>query len=298
MTEQGYRSGFISIVGRPNVGKSTLMNAMMGMKMAIVTPKAQTTRNVMRCILTRGQYQMVFIDTPGIHKPKNKLGAHMVQAARGTFSEVDAVLFLVDAAAGIGGGDQFVSGMLAGIATPVLVAVNKIDALTQEELRAAMVQASELVPGSRVFAISALKGTGLHALEDALAESLPEGPQYYPGDTVTDQPERVIVGEIIREKALLLLREEIPHGIGVSVEGMEEREDKPLIHIEATVYCEKKSHKSIVIGNGGSMLRRIGTEARADIQALLGCQVFLELWVKIRPDWRDNPRDLKMLGYE
>ena len=298
MTEPGYRSGFISIVGRPNVGKSTLMNAMMGMKMAIVTPKAQTTRNVMRCILTRGQYQMVFIDTPGIHKPKNKLGEHMLNAARGTFSEVDAVLFLVDAQAGIGGGDQFVAGMLSGIDTPVLVAVNKIDTLSEEQLRDAMARASELVPGAKVFAISALKGTGLPALEDALAGCLPEGPQYYPGDTVTDQPERVIVSEIIREKALLLLREEIPHGIGVSVERMEEREDKPLIHIEATIYCEKKSHKSIVIGKGGSMLRRIGTEARTDIQALLGCQVFLELWVKIRPDWRDNPRDLRMLGYE
>ena len=298
MTEQGYRSGFIAIVGRPNVGKSTLMNTMMGMKMAIVTPKAQTTRNVMRCILTRGHYQMVFIDTPGIHKPKNKLGEHMVQAARGTFSEVDAVLFLVDAEAGIGGGDQFVAEMLAGVKTPVLVAVNKIDALDQEELRAAMARASELVPGSRVFAISARQGTGVEALEDALAACLPEGPQYYPDDTVTDQPERVIVSEIIREKTLLLLREEIPHGIGVVVERMEEREDKPLVHIEATIYCEKKSHKSIVIGKGGSMLRRIGTEARTDIQALLGCQVFLELWVKIRQDWRDNPRDLRMLGYE
>ena len=298
MTEPQYHSGFVSIVGRPNVGKSTLMNAMMGMKMAIVTPKAQTTRNVMRCILTRGQYQMVFIDTPGIHKPKNKLGEHMLSAARGTFSEVDAVLFLVDAEAGIGSGDQFVSEMLAGIKTPVLVAVNKIDTLSPEALQAAMAQAGELVPGSKVFAISALQGTGLDALEDALAGCLPEGPQYYPDDTVTDQPERVIVAEIIREKTLLYLREEIPHGIGVVVERMEEREDKPLIHIEATIYCEKKSHKSIVIGKQGSMLRQIGTAARTDIQALLGCQVFLELWVKIRPDWRDNPRDLKMLGYE
>ena len=298
MTEPGYRSGFISIIGRPNVGKSTLMNAMMGMKMAIVTPKAQTTRNVMRCILTRGQYQMVFIDTPGIHKPKNKLGEHMLSAARGTFSEVDAVLFLVDAAAGIGGGDQFVADMLADIKTPVLVAVNKIDTLSPEDLQAAMARASELVPGSQVFAISALQGTGLRALEDSLSACLPEGPQYYPDDTITDQPERVIVAEIIREKTLLYLREEIPHGIGVTVERMEEREDKPLIHIEATIYCEKKSHKSIVIGKGGSMLRNIGTAARTDIQALLGCQIFLELWVKIRPDWRDNPRDLKMLGYE
>mgnify|MGYP000064839139 CR=1 FL=1 len=298
MTEPQYHSGFVSIVGRPNVGKSTLMNAMMGMKMAIVTPKAQTTRNVMRCILTRGQYQMVFIDTPGIHKPKNKLGEHMLSAARGTFSEVDAVLFLVDAEAGIGSGDQFVSEMLAGIKTPVLVAVNKIDALGQEEMRFAMAQAGELVKGSKVFAISGLMGTGLHALEEALADCLPEGPKYYPDDTVTDQPERVIIAEIIREKTLLYLREEIPHGIGVTVDRMEEREDKPLVDIEATIYCEKKSHKSIVIGKGGSMLRRIGTAARTDIQALLGCQVFLELWVKIRPDWRDNPRDLKMLGYE
>jgi GTP-binding protein Era len=298
LTEQGYRSGFISIVGRPNVGKSTLMNALMGMKMAIVTPKAQTTRNVMRCILTRAHYQMVFIDTPGIHKPKNKLGEHMVQAARGTFSEVDAVLFLVDASAGIGGGDQYVAEMLRALSTPVLIGVNKIDALDRAGVEAAVAQARALVPQGRVYPISALKGEGLAELEDALAACLPEGPQYYPPETITDQPERVIVGEIIREKALLLLRDEIPHGIGVAVERMEEREDKPLVHIEATIYCEKKSHKSIVIGKGGAMLRRIGTDARTDIQALLGCQVFLELWVKIRPDWRDNPRDLKMLGYE
>lgn len=297
MTE-GYRSGFTAIIGRPNVGKSTLMNSLMGMKMAIVTPKAQTTRNVMRCILTRGNYQMVFVDTPGIHKPKNKLGEHMVKAARGTFSEVDAVLFLVDAAAGIGGGDRYVAEMLSGINTPVLVAVNKIDQLDRDGLQAAMAAASELVIGARVFAISALQGKGLAALEDALSECLPEGPQYFPPETVTDQPERVIIAEIIREKALLLLREEIPHGIGVAVEGMEEREDKPLIHINATIYCEKKSHKSIVIGKSGAMLRNIGSTARTDIQALLGCQVFLELWVKIRPDWRDNPRDLRMLGYD
>jgi GTP-binding protein Era len=295
---EGYRSGFIAIIGRPNVGKSTLMNSMMGMKMAIVTPKAQTTRNVMRCILTRGNYQMVFLDTPGIHKPKNKLGEHMVKAARGTFSEVDAVLFLVDAAAGIGGGDRYVAEMLGGIETPVLLAVNKIDQLDRDGLKEAMAEASELVPGALVFAISALQGKGLAALEDALAACLPEGPQYFPPETITDQPERVIIAEIIREKALLLLREEIPHGIGVAVEGMEEREDKPLIHINATIYCEKKSHKSIVIGKGGAMLRNIGSAARTDIQALLGCQVFLELWVKIRPDWRDNPRDLRMLGYD
>ncbi|MFO7296394.1 MAG: GTPase Era, partial [Clostridia bacterium] len=298
MLSQGFRSGFVAIVGRPNVGKSTLMNSMVGEKISIISDKPQTTRNRIQCVLTRANYQIIFIDTPGLHKPKNKLGEYMVQVAKGALEEVDVVLFMVDIWEGIGGGDRFIAEELKKVETPVILVANKVDKV--ESVENAEKMAQELCHGGgfdEVILVSALNGTNLDKLENTIASYLPEGPKYYPDDMVTDQPERFVVAELIREKALELLEEEVPHGIGVEVTAFKEREDKNIIDIYATIYCEKKSHKGIVIGKGGSMLREIGSRARRDIERLLGVHVYLELWVKVRENWRNNIVDLKNLGY-
>jgi len=296
---EGFRSGFVAIVGRPNVGKSTLMNSMVGEKIAIISDKPQTTRNRIQCVLTRSDYQVIFIDTPGIHRPKNKLGEYMVQAARSALEEVDAVLFVVDVWEGIGGGDRFIAEELKKVKTPVILVANKVDRVKSvEDARNMAEDLREWGGFDKAILVSALNGTNLDELEKAIVSYLPEGPKYYPDDMVTDQPERFVVAELIREKALELLEEEVPHGIGVEITSFKERQGKNIIDIHATIYCEKKSHKGIIIGKGGSMLREIGTRARRDIERLLGAHVYLELWVKIRENWRNNVVDLKNLGYD
>lgn len=281
------------------MGKSTLMNSMVGEKIAIISDKPQTTRNRIQCVLTRPDYQVIFIDTPGIHKPKNRLGEYMVQATRSALEEVDVVLFVVDVWEGIGGGDRFIAEELKKVNTPVIVAANKIDRVKSvEEAQKAAEELRQWGGFDEVILISALNGNNLDKLESTIASYLPEGPKYYPDDMVTDQPERFVVAELIREKALELLEEEVPHGIGVEINSFKERQDKNIIDIYATIYCEKKSHKGIIIGKGGSMLRQIGTRARHDIERLLGTHVYLELWVKVRENWRNNVVDLKNLGYD
>lgn len=296
--ENGFRSGFVAVVGRPNVGKSTLLNTIIGQKVVIVSDKPQTTRNQIQCVLTRDSYQIVFIDTPGIHRAKNKLGEYMVKTAVNAFDEVDMVLLVLDIADGIKGGDKRIMEMLQGVKAPIIVALNKADRLTSEELTNEIDNFKTNFEFSNYLPVSALLGTNLDQLESRILEYIDEGPKYYPDDMITDQPERVIIAELIREKALGLLREEIPHGVGVEITSISERQDQQLMDIHATIYVEKKSHKGIVIGKGGRMLKEIGKRARKDIEGLLGVQVYLELWIKVTEDWRNSPRVLKDLGYQ
>ena len=295
--EKGFRSGFIAVVGRPNVGKSTLLNTIIGQKIAIVSDKPQTTRNQIQCVLTRNNYQIIFIDTPGIHRAKNKLGEYMVKTAVNAFDEVDVILLVLDIADGIRGGDKKIMEMLQGVKSPIIVVLNKADQLTPEELTYEIESFKSNFNFSNYLPVSALHGRNLDQLENRILEYLEEGPKYYPDDMITDQPERVIIAELIREKALGLLREEIPHGVGVEITNISEREDQQLMDIHATIYVEKKSHKGIVIGKGGRMLKEIGQRAREDIEGLLGVQVYLELWIKITEDWRNSSRVLRNLGY-
>ena len=292
-----FRSGFLALIGRPNVGKSTLMNTLVGEKIAIVSDKPQTTRNRIQCILTREDYQMIFVDTPGIHRPKNKLGEYMVQAARDSLSEMEAILFVVDAADGIGAGDRRIAGRLKELRVPVILAANKMDIANPERARAQIKDLAEVCPFAEIVEVSAKQGFNMDLLEQKLVSFLPEGPKYYPDDMVTDQPERAILAEIIREKALQLLQQEVPHGIGVEMEKIQEREDKGLVEVYASILCEKSSHKGIVIGKGGQMLKSIGSMARKDMESLLGEKVFLKLFVKVKNDWRNDSNTLKSLGY-
>lgn len=295
--EKGFRSGFVAVVGRPNVGKSTLLNTIIGQKIAIVSDKPQTTRNQIQCVLTRNNYQIIFIDTPGIHRAKNNLGEYMVKTAVNAFDEVDVILLVLDIADGIRGGDKKIMEMLQGVKSPIIVVLNKADQLTPEELTNEIESFKSNFNFSNYLPVSALHGRNLDQLENRILEYLEEGPKYYPDDMITDQPERVIIAELIREKALGLLREEIPHGVGVEITNISEREDQQLMDIHATIYVEKKSHKGIVIGKGGRMLKEIGQRAREDIEGLLGVQVYLELWIKITEDWRNSSRVLRDLGY-
>lgn len=297
MSEE-YRSGFVAIVGRPNVGKSTLMNRLVGEKIAIISDKPQTTRNRIQCVLTRPDYQIIFIDTPGIHKPKNRLGEYMVKIAQDTFNEVDVVLLVVDVAEGIGGGDRYIINTLNDSGAPVVLALNKIDRASSSQVEEAVGKLQQLREFQHTIKISAAMGTNLEELEEVLLSYLPQGPKYYPDDMITDQPERVIIAELIREKALRLLNEEVPHGIGVEVLMIKEREDKDIIDIDANILCERSSHKAIIIGKGGRMIQNIGTTARQDIEGLLGVQVNLQLWVKVKGDWRNNPSEIRNLGYD
>ena len=296
MNETGYKSGFFSIVGCPNVGKSTLINRLVGQKIAIVTDRAQTTRNRITGILTRKDYQMIFLDTPGMTKPRNKLGTFMQKTAEEASKDTEAILFVVDALQGVQERDADVMRLLKAEHSPVIVLINKCDAasaIKMQEAREAIAEAGF----DTVLPISALTGENIDRLEELLKGYLTEGPQYYPEDMVTDQPERVICAEMIREKTLELLREEIPHGIGVGIDKMQMRPDGNLMDVWATIYCERESHKGIIIGRGGKMLKRIGSEARKDIEWLMGVQINLQLWIKVKEDWRNRQQMLNELGY-
>ncbi len=296
MNATGYKSGFFSIVGCPNVGKSTLINRLVGQKIAIVTDRAQTTRNRITGILTRKDYQMIFLDTPGMTKPRNKLGEFMQKTAEDASKDTEAILLVVDALQGVRERDAEVMRIVKAQRSPAIVLINKCDAasaLKMQEARDAIKEAGF----DTVLAISAQTGENLDKLEELLKNYLTEGPQYYPEDMVTDQPERVICAEMIREKALELLREEIPHGIGVGIDKMQMRPDGKLMDVWATIYCERESHKGIIIGRGGKMLKRIGSEARKDIEWLLDVQVNLQLWIKVKEDWRNRQQMLNELGY-
>ena len=290
-----FHSGFITIVGRPNVGKSTLMNAMVGEKIAIVSSRPQTTRNRIMGVMTRPDWQIVFLDTPGIHTPRTKLGESMMQSVKDAMDGMDGVLVLVDATQ-VGEHDRAIVRDMAGKKVPKVLAINKIDLLPPEKLLGLIASFADLGYDA-IIPISAKTGDGLDDLTKQLSTHLPEGPKYFPDDMMTDQPERQICAEIIREKALLHLREEVPHGIGVEMMAINKLSDN-LTEIHATIYCERASHKGIIIGKQGAMLRTIGAEARRDIENLLGTKVNLQLWVKIREDWRNRMDDLRTLGYE
>lgn len=292
-----FKSGFVSIIGRPNVGKSTLLNRIMGEKILITSPKPQTTRNAIRCIHTEKHAQMIFIDTPGMHRPKNKLGDFMQKAAMDTLEDVDAVIYMVEPESKIGPGDQYILKMLEKINTPVILAINKIDTLPKDEILPVIALYQDYDYFSAILPLSAESGDGIPELMTLLKAALPEGPMYFPEDMIVDQTERFIVSELIREKALKLLRDEVPHGIAVEILQMKTREDKPMIDIEATIFCERKSHKGMIIGKQGAMLKKIGSQARQDIAFFMKTPINLQLWVKVREDWREKHYDLKDLGY-
>ncbi|WP_342550409.1 GTPase Era [Lysinibacillus sp. FSL M8-0216] len=297
-TRSGYKSGFISIIGRPNVGKSTFLNRVIGQKIAIMSDKPQTTRNKVQGVLTSTDSQMIFIDTPGIHKPKHKLGDFMLKVAKNTLREVDVILFMVNAEQKLGKGDEFILEMLAGNSTPVFLVINKIDQIHPDELLGIIESYKERYEFAEIIPISALQGNNVENLLDTLSKYLPDGPQYYPADQVTDHPERFIISELIREKVLHLTREEIPHSIAVVIDKIrrdEENNDK--IHVSATIMVERDSQKGIVIGKRGALLKEVGTRARKDIEMLLGSKVYLELWVKVQKDWRNKSTHLRDFGF-
>lgn len=293
-----YLSGFVSIVGCPNVGKSTLLNQIIGQKIAIVTDRAQTTRNRITGVLSRPGYQMIFLDTPGVTNPKNKLGEYMQKVTMDAMDEVEAILFMADATQGVREHDKALLERLRHAKTPVIAFLNKTDLASLGQSNEAVETLEQLGFLKAILRGSAKTGKGIPELEQALIGCLTEGPQYFPEDMVTDQPERVICAELIREKALLLLREEVPHGVGVGIDKMERREDRDMMDLYATIYCERESHKGIIIGKGGSMLKRIGQDARKDIEWMLGCPVNLQLWIKVKEDWRNRQGMLHELGYE
>lgn len=293
-----FYSGFVSLVGRPNVGKSTLMNRLIGEKIAIISNKPQTTRNKIQSILTRDDFQIVFIDTPGIHKPRHKLGEYMVKSAETTLNEVDAVLFLVEPGNIISETDRLIAEKLLRVKSPVILVINKIDTVDREKIYKAIDSYRKLYDFAEIVPISAFEGTNTDELLETIKKYLPEGPMYFPADMVTDQPERQIAAEIIREKALRLLEDEIPHGIAIEITSMKKRTDGNIVDVGATIYCEKDSHKGIIIGKKGAMLKQIGTNARRDIEKLLGSPIYLELWVKVKKDWRDSDFLLKNFGYD
>lgn len=297
MAQRSFKSGFIALVGRPNVGKSTLMNRLIGQKIAITSSKPQTTRNRIQTVYTDERGQAIFLDTPGIHKAKNKLGNYMVEAAESTFSDADVILWLVEPTNYIGAGEQYIIEKLKASGTPVILVINKVDKTTKEDLVEFISNYSKQMDFAEVVPVSALKGQNTDTLMDVLFSHLPEGPMYFDEDTVTDQPERQIAAEMIREKSLRNLAEEVPHGIAVTVEKMHERESGGLIDLEATIYCERDSHKGIIIGKQGAMLKKIGQDARKEIEMMVGCKVNLQLWVKVKKDWRDSELMLKNFGY-
>ncbi|MBC5637241.1 GTPase Era [Ornithinibacillus sp. BX22] len=294
--ENNYKSGFIAIIGRPNVGKSTFMNKVIGQKIAIMSDKPQTTRNKIQGVLTQSDAQFIFIDTPGIHKPKHRLGDFMVKIAENTLNEVDAVLFMINAEEGYGRGDQFIMDRLERVKSPVFLVVNKIDLVHPDKLLPLIELYKEKYDFEEIIPISALQGNNVTHLLEVLKNHLPEGPQFYPADQVTDHPERFIISELIREKVLHSTREEVPHSIAVVIENIEKRESNA-IFIQAVIVTERKSQKGILIGKQGSMLKNIGKEARKDIEALLGSKVYLELWVKVQKDWRNKQSQLFEYGF-
>ena len=292
-----FKSGFVSIVGRPNVGKSTLMNNVVGEKIAIMSNKPQTTRNTIQAVYTDEECQIVFLDTPGIHKPKNKLGEFMVKSATDAFKNVDLVLFVVDDSKKIGPGDRKIIEDLRGIKTPVILVLNKIDKLEESELFELMQLYSNEDLFKAIVPISALKGRNVNELLKVIGNYLQEGPKYFPDYMITDQPERVLVSELIREKVLHYLNDEVPHGVAVEVERMKSRQDKDIVDISAVIYCERDSHKGIIIGKNGRKLKGIGKSAREDMELLLGSKINLQLWVKVKENWRNLQNYITDFGY-
>ena len=291
-----FKSGFVAIVGRPNVGKSTFMNYVLGQKIAIMSDKAQTTRNKIQGVYTNQDCQIVFLDTPGIHKPKHELGNFMVESAYSALKEVDAVLFMVNAAEKRGPGDDFIIEKLKKIKTPVFLVLNKIDLISPDELLYRVESYQETIPFAGIIPISVLQGNNVQELMTTLTNHLPEGPQYYPSDQITDHPEYFVVSELIREKILHLTKEEIPHSVAVTVDKMQKDEfDK--VHVYANIIVERPTQKGIIIGKGGKLLKEIGVRARKDIEQLLGNKVYLELWVKVEKDWRKKKSHLQDFGY-
>ncbi|MEE1130833.1 MAG: GTPase Era [Caryophanon sp.] len=295
---QGFKSGFISIIGRPNVGKSTLLNRVIGQKIAIMSDKPQTTRNKVQGVLTNPESQMIFIDTPGIHKPKHKLGEFMLKTAKNTLREVDLIMFMVNAEQQLGKGDEFIMELLEGTKTPVFLVINKIDQVHPDSLMSIIEGYKERYEFAEIVPISALQGNNVESLLTTIEKYLPEGPQYYPADQVTDHPERFIISELIREKVLHLTREEIPHSIAVVIDKIKPDDEKEnMIRVQATIMVERDSQKGIVIGKRGSLLKEVGTRARKDIEMLLGSKVYLELWVKVQKDWRNKSTQLRDFGF-
>ena len=293
--KKDYKSGFVTLIGRPNVGKSTLMNHLIGQKIAITSNKPQTTRNRIQTVLTMEEGQIVFVDTPGIHKAKNKLGEYMVNIAERTLNEVDVVLWLVEPSTFIGAGEQHIASQLKKVKTPVVLVINKIDSVKREEVFLAIAAYKDIYDFAEIVPVSARNGDNTQELVGAVMKYLPYGPQFYDEDTVTDQPERQIVAELIREKALHALNEEIPHGIAVAIDQMKKK--NKVMHIDATIICERDSHKGIIIGKQGNMLKKIGSTARFEIEKMLECQINLKLWVKVKKDWRDSEYLMKNFGY-
>lgn len=296
MSSKPYRSGFVTIVGRPNVGKSTLLNQLIGQKIAIMSDKPQTTRNTIQAVYTTEDAQIIFIDTPGIHKPKTKLGDFMVKSAVSTLNEVDLILFLIDVSEEMGGGDRFIMKQLESVQTPVFCVMNKIDLIHPEKLLEIIAQYKEVLEFAEFIPISAKLGNNVNTLLDNIVKRMPEGPQYYPEDQITDHPEQFIIAELIREKLLHATFEEVPHSLAVQIEEMYVQ-DNGVVYISAIIYVERESQKGIVIGKQGSMLKEVGRLARMDIEALLGSRIFLEMRVKVKKDWRNQDFVLRDLGF-
>ena len=292
------KSGFVTLIGRPNVGKSTLMNHLIGQKIAITSNKPQTTRNRIQTVYTDERGQIVFLDTPGIHKAKNKLGEYMVNVAERTLNEVDVILWLVEPTTFIGAGERHIVEQLKKTKTPVILIINKVDTVDKKEIIKYMDTYRKVYDFAEIIPVSALRAQNLDTVLDQIFKYLPYGPMFYDEDTITDQPQRQIVAEMIREKALRCLDEEIPHGIAVAIDQMKERKGGGMFDIDATIICERDSHKGIIIGKGGSMLKRIGSEARRDIENMLEAKVNLQLWVKVKKDWRDSDFLMKNYGYD
>lgn len=292
-----HKSGFVSVIGRPNVGKSTLINSLIGQKVVIMSDKPQTTRNKIMCVLTLDDSQILFIDTPGIHKPKHKLGEYMLKAAENTLREVDVVFFVVDATEDIGGGERYILELLESVKTPVILIVNKIDKIEKTKLLPIITKYSALYNFAGVVPISAMEHTNLDGLLVEVKKYLEPGPQYYPEDMITDQPERIIITELIREKVLHSTRDEIPHSIAVEIEEIVKRPNDT-VYVRAVIYVERESQKGIVIGAQGALLKEIGRLARIDIENLLGSKIFLDLWVKVKKDWRNKEGSLRTFGYD
>lgn len=295
---EDYKSGFVAIIGRPNVGKSTLMNHLIGQKIAITSRKAQTTRNKIQTVYTCERGQIVFLDTPGIHKAKNKLGEYMVNVASCTFKDADVILWLVEPGTQVGPGDRHIAEQLKNCKLPVILVINKVDTVKKEEVAGFIETYRKLIDFADIVPASALRAQNLDTVIDCIFKYLPYGPQFYDEDTITDQPQRQIVAELIREKALRTLDEEIPHGIAVTIDTMKERPDGRIVDIEATIICERDSHKGIIIGKQGVMLKKIGSAARFEIERMLEQKVNLKLWVKVKKDWRDSDYLIKNFGYD
>ena len=292
-----HKSGFVSVIGRPNVGKSTLINSLIGQKVVIMSDKPQTTRNKIMCVLTLDDAQILFIDTPGIHKPKHKLGEYMLKAAENTLREVDVVFFVVDATEDIGGGERYILELLSSVKTPVILVVNKIDKIEKPKLLPIIQKYVALYDFAGVVPISAIEHTNLDGLVTEVKKYLEPGPQYYPEDMVTDQPERIVITELIREKVLQSTRDEVPHSIAVDIEEIIARPNDT-VYVRAVIYVERESQKGIVIGAKGALLKEIGRLARLDIENLLGSKIFLDLWVKVKKDWRNKEGSLRDFGYD